>query len=140
MNSMKSKVLTMANKLVGKGYTRSKAMLKAWVLAKAQTVSTKVDGVTFEDRQELLKLLSKCSPVDMSVKLVHEAGNAYDKNAVAVWAAVSGKLTCKIGYLPKAVAYVVAPLLDKGNAPTSRKLDIVGGNEFTLGARLQIQL
>ena len=144
MNKIKSKVMTIANKLVGKGYSRSVAMVKAWVLAKTQSLTTKVAGVTFDGRQELLQLISSFNPANVSISLKREPNNSYDKNAVAVWVSVTGKLNCKIGYLPKTVAYVIAPLLDKGNELDSKALNIVGGYEqsqySTYGARIQLQI
>ena len=62
MNTIKSKVMTIANKLVGKGYNRLMAMIKAWILAKAQGLNIRVSGVTFDDRQEVLQYISKCNP------------------------------------------------------------------------------
>lgn len=38
----KSRLMTIANKLVGKGYNRRTAMLKAWVIAKAERLSVRI--------------------------------------------------------------------------------------------------
>lgn len=52
----------------------------------------------------VLSLLTKYNPADVSVKLVRDRFNAFDSNAVAVTAAVKGKVSAVIGYLPKAVS------------------------------------
>lgn len=54
---------------------------------------------------------------------------------------IANKLVGK-GYLPKAVAYVVAPLLDKGESLKLESVWITGGIRagFNLGARLQLAI
>ena len=52
-----SKVMTIANRLVKQGYNRANAMVKAWVLVKMPSVSTKVAGVTYGKRQKALEHL-----------------------------------------------------------------------------------
>ena len=50
----KSRLMTIANKLVGKGYNRRTAMLKAWVIAKAERLSVRIAGTSFNRRQSVL--------------------------------------------------------------------------------------
>ena len=109
-----SKVMTIANRLVAQGYNRANAMVKAWILVKMPLVETKVAGVTFGRRQEAIERLSRYSARDVSIELIRERGNARDVNAVAVYAAVSGRGKSCMGYLPRALAAFVAPLLDAG--------------------------
>ena len=86
-----SKVMTIANKLTAQGYNRANAMVKAWVLIKLPLVETKVAGVTFGRRQEAIEHLSRYSAEEIHIVLKRERNNAYDRNAVAVIASVSGK-------------------------------------------------
>ena len=134
--TMKSRLMTIANKLVGKGYDRSKAMLKAWALVKAEKLSVRVAGVTFNGRQETLAALDGKPAV---VKLVHETDNAFDRNAVSVWVFAEGtRGYYRIGYLPKLVAALIAPLLDKGEDLKPKNMIVTGSRAegYSLGARI----
>lgn len=112
--AMHSKVMTIANRLVAQGYNRANAMVKAWVLVKLPLVETKVAGVTFGKRQQAIEHLSRYDADRVSIKLTRERKNERDMNAVAVYAIVEGKGSYCMGYLPKALAAFVAPLLDAG--------------------------
>lgn len=134
----KSRVMTIANRLVGKGYSRRVAMFKAWILAKAENLSTRIAGTSFGSRQNVLKAIEG-KPAQ--IKLVHEADNTADCNAVSVWVFAEGtRGYYRIGYLPKAVAYVVAPLLDRGEQLKLNSVAVTGGHKagFSYGARLQL--
>lgn len=98
LKGFRRKVMQIANRLVGQGYIRACAMETAWRLIKAHAVSTKVVGTSFDNRQNVLSLLTKYDPADVSVKLVRDRSNAFDSNAVAVTAAVKGKVSAVIGY------------------------------------------
>lgn len=111
-----SKVMTIANRLVAQGYNRANAMVKAWMFVKLPAIETKAAGVTFGKRQQALEHLMRYNPQDITVNLAREAGNAFDRNAVTVVAHVRGKGCYTVGYLPKAVAAFVAPLMDAGEA------------------------
>ncbi len=56
MNKTKSKVMTIANRLVKQGFTRSLATVKAWVIVKAKALRTKVKGTS--RRQNALRVHS----------------------------------------------------------------------------------
>ena len=86
MNKTRSKVMTIANRLVKQGLTRSIATVKAWLIVKANALRTKVKG-TFR-RQDVLEKLAGVNPADISVKLKREPHNVHDGNAVAVYAAL----------------------------------------------------
>ena len=133
-----STVMTIANKLVGKGYSRRLAMLKAWIIVKAQRLSVRVAGVTFNNRQQLLAALSGRQAV---VKLARESDNSNDINAVSVWVFADGtRGYYKIGYLPKLVAATIAPLLDKGRDLKPAAFTVTGNSKegFNLGARFSL--
>lgn len=142
LKGFRRKVMQIANRLVGQGYIRANAMQTAWRLIKAHAVSAKVAGTSFDNRQNVLALLTKYDPADVSVKLVRDRFNAFDSNAVAVTAAVKGKVSAVIGYLPKAVASVVAALMDKGLQVFSDTLRIIGGyaDRENYGARIIVKI
>ncbi len=142
LKDFRRKVMQIANRLVGQGYIRANAMQTAWRLIKAHAVSTKVVGTSFDNRQNVLELLAKYNPADVSVKLVRDRSNAFDNNAVAVTAAVKVKVSAVIGYLSKAVASVVAVLMDKGLRIMSDTLSIVGGysGHDNYGARIIVKI
>ena len=106
--------MQIANRLVGQGYIRANAMATAWKLIRCRALRTKVSGTSFDNPQNVLQLLCNYNTADIIVKLVHERLNAFDSNAIAVTAAVKGKVSAVIGYLPKVVACVIAALMDKG--------------------------
>jgi hypothetical protein len=58
-NSVKSKVCIIANRLIKQGATRSTAFKKAWETVKAETIETRVVGVSFGKRQTALENLKK---------------------------------------------------------------------------------
>lgn len=125
MNVIKSKVMTIANRLVKQGMNRRTAMLKAWVIAKASALQVKVKGTSH--RQNELEKLSSVNPADISVTLRREPHNSHDSNAIAVYAALTNRRVFFIGYLPKAVASVLAPLFDKGREPQAKAFRVTGG-------------
>ena len=113
-NDKNSKVMTIANRLVAQGYNRANAMVKAWILVKMPLVETRVAGVTFGKRQLAIAHLTRYNPQDISITLIRERANRVDSNSIAVVASVAGKGSYTVGYLPKALAAFVAPLLDAG--------------------------
>lgn len=125
MTKVKSKVMTIANRLVKQGLTRSMATLKAWVIVKADALRTKVKGTS--RRQDTLEKLAGVNPADISVKLKREPRNSHGSNAVAVYAALKDNRVFFIGYLPKFVASVLAPLMDKDSEPHTKAFRVTGG-------------
>lgn len=138
MNKTRSKVMTIANRLVKQGLTRSLAMIKAWIIVKANALRTKVKGTS--RRQSALEKLAGINPADIFVKLKREPLNTHDNNAVAVYAALRDNRVFFIGYLPKAVASVLAPLMDKDTEPSTKAFRVTGGfNPYvSYGAALAI--
>lgn len=125
------------------GYIRANAMATAWKLVRYRALKAKVSGTSFDNRQNVLRLLCKYNPAEITVKLVRDRLNAFDSNAVAVTAAVKDKVSAVvIGYLPKAVACVIAALMDKGISVHADTLSIVGGmNELeNYGARIHVKI
>ena len=87
-----------ADSLRKSGYTLSQAFKMAWKLAKGTAV-TKVAGVSLEQRQKAIEHLRRYSPDTVRVSLTREAGNIYDKNAIAVYASVNSGKAYKMGYI-----------------------------------------
>lgn len=140
MNVIKSKVMTIANRLVKQGMNRRAAMLKAWVIAKASALRVKIKGTSH--RQSELEQLSGVNPADISVTLRREPHNSHDSNAIAVYAALTNHRVFFIGYLPRAIASVLAPLFDKGKEPQAKAFRVTGGFNpwVSYGAALAIEV
>lgn len=130
--------MTIANRLVKQGLPRSLATVKAWIIVKTNALRTKVKGTS--RRQNALEKLAGVNPADISVKLKREPRNSHDSNAIAVYAALRDKRVFFIGYLSKAVAAVLAPLMDKDSEPNTKAFRVTGGfNPFVYyGAALDI--
>ncbi len=135
-----SKVMTIANQLVKQGYNRANAMVKAWVLVKMQSVSTKVSGVTYGKRQKAIENLTHYRSEDIKISLYRDHSNCYDSNAVAVIATVRNKGAYTMGYLPKTLAAFVAPLIDSGKTITSRFREVKGMFQSFMNYGLEIEL
>lgn len=125
MNKIRSKVMIMANNLVKHGMSRRTAMLKAWIIAKASALRVKIKGTS--RRQSELEQLAVLNPSEISVQLKRERHNSHDSNAIAVYAVSSKRRSYFIGYVPKAVASVLAPLFDKGREPQTKAFIVTGG-------------
>lgn len=138
MNNTRSKVMIMANSLVKHGMSRRTAMLKAWIIAKASALRTKVKGTS--RRQSELEKLAALDPSEISVQLKRERRNSHDSNAIAVYAVSSNRRAFFVGYLPRAVASVLAPLFDKGKEPQAKAFRVTGGFNpwMSYGAALAI--
>lgn len=140
MQSKRSIVCTICNRLVKQGMNRRAAMLKAWVIAKASALQVKVKGTS--RRQNELEKLSSVNPADISVTLRREPHNSHDSNAIAVYAALTNHRVFFVGYLPKAIASVLAPLFDKGKEPQAKAFRVTGGFNpwVNYGAALAIEV
>lgn len=114
-----SKVMRMANNLIKEGFSRSAAMIRAWILVKLEQVKIRVKGVTYGNRQRALEHLKRYKPEDISIQLVHQQSNPQDRNAVEVIATVKGKGPYCMGHLPRQLAMFIAPLLDCGQTVTA---------------------
>jgi len=89
-----------------------------------------VKGVSFSNddgtsRQLLLQRLSKVTKGIFWITLTREKDNSYDPNAIKVEAIKEGGGKATLGYIPRALAEIVAPLIDSG------KEAVVTGFEFT---------
>lgn len=91
---------------------------------------TKIVGVTFENRQELIGCLS----VGQELVLKRENENAYDNNAIAVYADDK-----HLGYLKRELAHHLAPCFDRNVAYTANISQITGLDKNTLGVNIFIR-
>jgi len=118
------------------------AFRKAWELANAEKLTTKIAGVTYGSRQKALTRLAKYEPTEIKIDLERDAGNEYDTKAIKIQVSVNGSDKYHLGYLPKLLAGMLAPLLDKGFDLSASLKGITGGTEGreTLGALIDIGL
>ena len=122
----KSKVCVIANRLSRQGMNRSEAFRKAWATVKAETVETKVSGVTYGNRQTALEHLTRYDSELISIDLERDSANEYDANAVKVITTVQGKGSYTVGYLPRMIAATIAPLIDAHKAVRATFKEIRG--------------
>ena len=103
-------------------------------------VNTRVAGTTFNNRQNMLAYVDK-NLGRTHLALIREPNNSYDPNAVKVIGVVKKadgtKKTVCLGYLPKAEAARIAPVMDSGKWINIMGWSVTGGyNKKNYGARL----
>lgn len=103
-------------------------------LAQALQFHTKVVGVTFDDRQNLVRSLAPGHPLLVE----REPQNPYDSNAVAI-RCEDGR---QIGYLKRLVAAAIAPQMDRGAAYRAVVEGVTGGedNSRSLGVNILVSV
>jgi hypothetical protein len=132
-SELKSKVMTLGNKLAPRMGDRRAAFVQAWAIVKAGGLELAVRGVSFGNRQEALRRLARYNPADVRTLLVPEPSNPADPGAVAVMVGVQGgRGLYRLGYVPRTLAPVVSAL--RGQLP---RLRLVEG-ENSRGARLAL--
>ena len=122
-----SKVMTIANRVVKQGYNRANAMVKAWVLVKLPNICTKVAGVTYGKRQQAIEHLTHYRPENIRISLYRDNANAYDRNAIAVYASVGKSKLYKMGYISASVACLLSGIIDNITTVNARLQAITGG-------------
>lgn len=100
-------------------------------IADKEEFYTKVVGVTFENRQEIVAGLNEGEKLN----LVREPDNPYDGNAVRV-ENISG---AQVGYLNARLARHFAPLLDRGEEYVTYVSQVTGGRDRNYGVNIVIQ-
>jgi len=111
----------------------------------AETIHTKVAGVTFENdnghkRQDLIRDLVKSGD---NIDLDREKGNSFDPNAIAVLYFVEDKKEWeygyhRIGYISRDLAAQLAPLLDQGYEIHAEVAEVTGEEYDSLGVNLEL--
>ena len=142
ITKIRKAVCTMANELKKAGYSLSQAFRKAWSRVKL-SITVRVTGTTFENRQERLQFLKRFPLDDLSVTLERELHNPYDRNAIQVVVHIKpiAKKTV-IGYIPKELARELSKVIDIGVQLKASLMQIIGGYSYkeTLGALVNITI
>ncbi len=76
ISTIRRTVTTMANQLHKLGYSLSQAFRTAWKRVK-ESMTCKVAGVTYENRQQLLKYIACQRGEDLTVYLRRDKANIY---------------------------------------------------------------
>ena len=119
---LKSKVMTLGNRLAPRMGDRRAAFVEAWAICKAGGLELAVRGVTFGNRQEAIRRLARYEPAALRVWITPEPENEYDRNAQAVWVMVNGgRGAYRLGYIPREQTGIASAL--RGRLPTLRLLD-----------------
>ena len=136
---LKSKVMTLGNRLAPRMGDRRAAFVRAWAIVKAGGLELAVRGVTFGNRQEALRRLAAYNPADVRAVLVPDPENPADPGAVAVKVGVRwGKGLYHLGYVPRNMAPIVGAL-----PPQLPAVRVVSGSwgwsgKTTYGARVAL--
>ena len=142
ITKIRKAVCIMANELKKAGYSLSQAFKKAWSRVKL-SMTVRVIGTTFENRQERLAFLQQFKAEDLSVTLEREHENQYDNNVIKVVVHIKPiKRRTVIGYVPKGLARELAKVIDTGVQVKAYLMQIIGGYSYkeTLGALINITI
>jgi len=139
---VRKQVTTIANRLYRKLGNLSAAFKRAWQIVKGRILVSKIAGVTFGNRQAALKKLEQYNTGMINVSLQREAGNTYDANAIKVNVTVGTGSQYQLGYVPKDLAAVLAPLMDKGIELIARFKRVIGGvlDNHSYGALITVEI
>jgi len=139
---IRRQVAIIANRINKKLNDLSAAFKRAWQIVKGRELVSKISGVTFGNRQRALYKLEQYDPATINVTLEREAGNTHDNNAVKVNVSVGCGTGYHLGYIPKDLAAVLAPLLDKEIALTANFKSVTGGtfDKMNYGALIAVEM
>ncbi len=128
-----TEVLTDSRLLMDRLFARAGDYLTedALGLEEAGAFYTKVAGVTFEGRQDVVRTLRPSDPL----RLRREPENLHDPHAVKVMTASD----IQIGYLSARVASRLAPSMDTGTRYAATVTQITGGGERSLGVNIYVR-
>jgi len=98
-------------------------------------VRARVAGVTFEERQKYLALIS----TETSVRLERDRRNPYDFYAVKVLAHLR-EVWAHVGFIPRPMSRLISKSLDDGEVLTVRVIRVKGGFESDQGEFLSYGL
>ena len=140
ITTIRKAVCVMANELKKAGYSLSQAFKTAWRRMKF-SMTIRVAGTTFENRQERLKFLHQFKQEDLAVTLEREKDNKFDSNAIQIVVhikPISRKTV--IGYVPKKFAREFAKVMDMGIQMKAVLKQMIGGYSYkeSLGALVSI--
>jgi single-stranded-DNA-specific exonuclease len=98
-------------------------------IGEATGFNTKVVGVSFEGRQDIVEAMRPGE----SVELRRDAANVHDPSAIGVW---YGKL--QLGFLKRAIAARIAPNVDAGERYTAEVTAVTGGGTRSTGLNIYV--
>lgn len=103
------------------------------------TIKTRVAGISFDNRdgssrQAHARLVRKGDPL----RLRREPENPYDANALAVEFVDKDDRTYQLGYVPRGLASVLAPMVDAGAKLEASVIRAGGGGLQLIGIRMKI--
>lgn len=98
-------------------------------IGEASAFNTKVVGVSFEGRQDVVAGVLPGTALDLR----RDPGNAYDPNAIGVW---FGAL--QIGFLKREIAARLAPNIDGGERYRAEVTAITGGGTKAFGINIYV--
>jgi len=93
-------------------------------------IFSKIAGVTFEGRQDIIRKLGPGSPLFLE----RQPENPYDCNAIKLLT-ISGE---HIGYVGRVLAESLAESMDKGNKYECYVSELTGGNDKNYGLNIKI--
>ncbi len=99
-------------------------------IGEADDFFTKIVGVSFERRQDLIAGLSAGEPLD----LVREPENPHDANAIQVR---YGSL--QLGFVRREIAKHLVPNIDAGDRYTAEVASVTGGGEKNIGVNIHVR-
>ena len=139
---IRKQVTTIANRINKKLNDLSASFKQAWQIVKGRELVSKVAGVTFNNRQAALKKLDRHEASSVNVSLEREASNPFDNNAVKVNVSVKDGKPYHLGYIPKDLAALIAPVLDKGIGLIARFKGVTGGyyEDMHHGALITVEM
>lgn len=142
ITKIRKEVATLANRINKKINDLSAAFRRAWQIVKGRQLIARISGVTYGTRQKALRKLEKYDAGAIGVTLERESNNAYDCNAIKVLVHVGAGAQYHLGFIPKDLAVLLAPLLDKGIELTAHFRTVTGGygSRDTYGALIAIEM
>ena len=142
ITKVRKQVATIANRINRKIKDLSAAFKRAWQIVKGRVLVSKVSGVTFGNRQAALRKLDRLDTSSVNVSLEREQGNPHDTDAVKVNVSVGNGKGYHLGYVPRELASLIAPLLDKGIGLIARFKGVTGGyyEDMHHGALITVEM
>ncbi len=107
------------------------------------SMTIRVAGTTFENRQERLAFLKQFKPEDLTVTLEREPDNRFDSCAIRIVVHIKPiRRKTVIGYVPQGLAREFSEVLDMGIQVKATLLRIIGGYAYkeSLGALINIAI
>lgn len=138
IRTIRRAVATMANQLHKLDYTLSQAFKTAWRRVK-ESMTCKVAGVTYGNRQQLLKYIASQKKENLTVYLRRDRANIYDRYAVAVVVGIKNVGYAHIGYLARGIAQSISEIIEK-DITIKSEIRITGGYGYkeTLGVLINM--